>query len=87
MANAMGGGGGATGFKHLLEHLGPAVRFWTEDMRKHDFVWSPENMDAITNSVISELGDKDIKALEHQRDQLTIKIVKLTQERMKLSVK
>jgi 3-hydroxyacyl-CoA dehydrogenase len=26
LANAMGGGGGSDGFRHLLEHLGPASR-------------------------------------------------------------
>jgi hypothetical protein len=29
MANAMGGGGGSDGFRHLLEHLGPATETLT----------------------------------------------------------
>src|SRR5450755_1608600 len=44
MTNILGGGGGGpTGFRHLLEHLGPAITAWTKDMNAHavalDKVW------------------------------------------------
>lgn len=85
MANCMGGGGGANGFKHLLEHLGPASQKWLDDMRVHNFIWSPENLDALNASVVEETRGADLKALEHRRDQLTVEILKLTQQKLELS--
>lgn len=68
MANAMGGGGGSDGFRHLLEHLGPASQGWLDDMRKHAFEFSPENINSLTGSVEKELQGKDVKKLEADRD-------------------
>jgi 3-hydroxyacyl-CoA dehydrogenase len=78
MANAMGGGGGAEGFRHLLEHLGPSTKVWKEDMREKAFSGTPENMDKLTASVQEELEGKDVAALEQQRDRRLIEILKMT---------
>lgn len=68
LANAMGGGGGSDGFRHFLEHLGPATREWTKDMKDHTFAWDQESLDALSKSVAEELKGKDTAELERQRD-------------------
>ncbi|THY18850.1 putative hydroxyacyl-CoA dehydrogenase [Aureobasidium pullulans] len=60
LANAMGGGGGSDGFRHLLEHLGPASKEWIEDMNAHTFGWNTESLDALTKSVGEEFDGKYI---------------------------
>lgn len=81
LANAMGGGGGSDGFRHLLEHLGPASQKWVEDMRANEFKWNQDNIDAICASVDQELKGKDIKALEQQRDAKLVGMFKIKGER------
>ncbi|KAI4746946.1 putative hydroxyacyl-CoA dehydrogenase [Aureobasidium sp. EXF-12298] len=76
LANAMGGGGGSDGFRHLLEHLGPASKEWIEDMTAHTFPWTSESLDALTKSVGEELDDKDMAALERQRDDRLVEMFK-----------
>jgi 3-hydroxyacyl-CoA dehydrogenase len=73
----MGGGGGSDGFKHLLEHLGPATQAWQEDMRTHAFTWAPKDLDALSASVAEELRGKDVKELERKRDDLLVGILGL----------
>lgn len=72
----MGGGGGSDGFKHLLEHLGPATREWINDMDAHSFAWTPESMHALTKSVGEEMAGKDVAALERQRDERLVNMFK-----------
>lgn len=73
----MGGGGGSDGFKHALEHLGPATRIWLEDMKAHAFTWTPQSLDTLSASVSEELRGKDAKDLERKRDDLLVKILSL----------
>ncbi|KAH0282347.1 3-hydroxyacyl-CoA dehyrogenase [Aureobasidium namibiae CBS 147.97] len=68
MSTAMGGGGGTDGFRHLLEHLGPASKVWLEDMKQHAFTYDKDDLDALSTSVGKELQGKDVKALEAKRD-------------------
>ncbi|GFP58758.1 L-carnitine dehydrogenase [Trichoderma asperellum] len=77
LSHTMGGGGGIDGFKHALEHFGPAYRVWLDDMKAHAFTWTPENLDALTASVSEELRGKDPKDLEQKRDDMLIKILSL----------
>jgi 3-hydroxyacyl-CoA dehydrogenase len=81
MANTMGGGGGSDGFRHLLEHLGPASQSWIEDMQEHAFSWTPGNIDRLTASVNEELAGKDVPVLEQQRDRQLIELFKIKGER------
>lgn len=81
MANAMGGGGGSDGFRHLLEHLGPATQSWTKDMQEHAFSWNPESIDKLTTSVTEELAGKNVPALEQQRDKQLVEMFKVKGER------
>lgn len=77
MSNAMGGGGGTDGFKHLLEHLGPATKTWLDDMREHAFQFNNESLDSLSASVGKELEGKDVQALEAERDRLLVEILRL----------
>lgn len=77
MSNAMGGGGGSDGFKHLLEHLGPATETWIEDMKAHAFNWTPEQLTALGDSVAEELGTQDVHELERKRDATLVALFRL----------
>lgn len=77
MANAMGGGGGGDGFRHMLEHLGPANREWLEDTRAHNFHWDLKALDRLTESVLQELDGKDVPALERERDERLVQVLKI----------
>ncbi|KAG5758328.1 hypothetical protein H9Q72_013536 [Fusarium xylarioides] len=77
MSNAMGGGGGREGFRHLLEHLGPASQQWLEDIKANAFPWDAESLDKLTDSVGEELQGADVKELEKERDRLLVEILKL----------
>ncbi|CAD0037372.1 unnamed protein product [Aureobasidium pullulans] len=77
LANAMGGGGGTDGFRHLLEHLGPATEVWLKDMQENAFEFNKESLDALSTSVGEELKGKDVQFLEAERDRLLVEILKL----------
>jgi 3-hydroxyacyl-CoA dehydrogenase len=81
MANAMGGGGGGDGFRHFVEHLGPAMQGWTEDMRKKAFSWEPDGVDRLVASVEEELAGKDVAVLEQRRDGQLVEWFKAKRER------
>jgi len=81
MANAMGGGGGSDGFRHLLEHLGPASQAWLDDMYRNTFTFTTENLDSLTRSVSRELEGKDVAGLEKHRDNSLADLMKGKKER------
>ena len=81
LANTMGGGGVAEGFTHMLQHIGPASRVWTEDMKKHEFDWSEKSIAALSSSVADELKGKDIKELERKRDEDLVRFFKIKGKR------
>lgn len=83
LSNAMGGGGGVDGFRHLLDHLGPASQKWLEDMRANTFTYTKENLDALTVSVSDELQGKDVSELERRRDESLVRFVQIRQEQAK----
>jgi len=55
-------------------------------MRANAFSWTPESMDTLTTSVQEELAGKDVAALERQRDQQLIEIMKMKGEGRRASV-
>jgi 3-hydroxyacyl-CoA dehydrogenase len=81
LANALGGGGGSDGFRHFLEHLGPAIKGWTEDMQAHAFSWSPDSLNKLTTSFQEGFAGKDMGALEARRDEKLIGILKMKEGR------
>ena len=80
MVNALGGGGGAAGFKHLLEHLGPGIQAWTADMKAHEFKMSPETIGKLEASVEDMLKSKDVAAVEAQRDEVLVQLMKMKKD-------
>jgi 3-hydroxyacyl-CoA dehydrogenase len=80
MTNILGGGGGKTGFKHLLEHLAPAAEGWTKDMNKHSFVYNSENINQLDASVQDWLAVVDSSAVEAQRDEILLALIRLKEQ-------
>ena len=80
MCNILGGGGGKEGFKHLLEHLGPATRVWTKDMDANAYQWTTENKAILDESVQTWLGKVDVAAIEAERDDALIDLLEMKSE-------
>lgn len=66
-----------TGFKHLLEHLGPAARKWGADMEKEKFEYTESNIAKLAESVQVQLENSDVAALEAERDRLLVELLEL----------
>ena len=76
LSNVSGGGGGQDGFRHLLEHLGPAVQGWLKDMRDQQISYDAETYEKLSESVRKEQETFDIKEVEKQRDELLVRLLK-----------
>jgi hypothetical protein len=59
MANLLGGGGGKDGFRHLLEHTGPAATEWRNDMETNKYIGSAEAVAKLDASVKQWLEHTD----------------------------
>ncbi|RFU76003.1 3-hydroxyacyl- dehyrogenase [Trichoderma arundinaceum] len=79
MTNALGGGGSAEGFRHLLEHIGVASQIWLEDMRAKEFDWSVDSREKLVEEVAKMFaGMKGTsEELIKQRDEALIELLKL----------
>lgn len=76
MANALGGGGGASGFAHVLDHIGPASDVWLKDAKDHEFnMHDTDQKNALIESVAHMLEGADMAKVESQRDSLLTSIV------------
>lgn len=64
------------GFNHMIDHLGPAMRVWLQDMNAKSFDWSEGSLKALKTSVASELKDFDPAVVAEERDQVIIEIFK-----------
>ena len=80
MCNILGGGGGKSGFKHLMEHLGPATRAWTKYVNADAFQLSAESTAKLDESVQEWPGHIDMQEVEKERDTGLIDLVKLKRE-------
>lgn len=80
MCNILGGGDGKSSFRHLMEHLGPAMRAWTKYVNDDAFQLSAENTAKLDESVQEWLGHIDIQEVEKERDNVLIDLVKLKRE-------
>lgn len=76
LSNVSAGGGGKDGFRHLLEHLGPAVQGWLKDMKDKQISYDAETYDKLSESVRKEQEIFDIKEVEKQRDELLVRLLK-----------
>jgi 3-hydroxyacyl-CoA dehydrogenase len=72
MTNILGGGGS---LRYLLEHIGTAANVWTEDMKKHAFQLTPENIDLLDSGVQSWTQRVHLKSLEKKRDETLMELI------------
>ena len=73
-------GGGQGGLAHFVDHLGPAVESWLEDMA----TWNrlpPKTKDILVAGVESAMGGRNIDELMQWRDKKLIGILKLLDSR------
>ena len=77
MANALGGGGGPDGFRHILTHIGATSKVWSDDMKAHEFDHSAEAIDRVNASVQLLLERHPAEKVMRVRDGLTIELLKL----------
>lgn len=75
VTNALGGGGGPDGFVNRIERLGPAIQSWEDDMLKHRFDWSEENVAKMKNEARKWLDTVDWTQLASERDRLLIQLL------------
>ncbi|GKZ25478.1 hypothetical protein AbraIFM66951_001018 [Aspergillus brasiliensis] len=74
MTNTLGGGGD---FNHFMDHLGPALKSWLNDMEVNKFdLGSEEKVDDIKKKVNGWTSQVDLKKVEGDRDVLLADLVK-----------
>jgi 3-hydroxyacyl-CoA dehydrogenase len=76
MTNVMAGGGGSDGFKHVFEHLVPAMQGWLVDMKKHEYQFTEDNRNVLSKSVSEELADHNPGEVARERDELLVRLLK-----------
>lgn len=67
--------GGDGGIAHVLDHLGPPMESWWDDLGNPEL--SPELNKTLADGVNDELGSKDVKAMVAQRDELLLTLLQL----------
>ncbi len=65
--------GGMGGIAHVLEHLGPPMEEWWQDLGSPTL--SPELVDAVVDGVADEVGDRDQDQLLAERDSLLSELI------------
>lgn len=66
MTNTLGGGGD---FGHFMDHLGPALKTWLDDMHQHPFeISSTKETNALREKVNEWVSGVDIEKTERDRD-------------------
>ncbi|GJN86964.1 hypothetical protein PLIIFM63780_010546 [Purpureocillium lilacinum] len=57
------------------------VQKWLDDIQNNRFIWSKENLGALSASVAEELHGRDANELEQERDELLVKLLHLKREK------
>ncbi|KAL4940751.1 hypothetical protein BDV06DRAFT_230116 [Aspergillus oleicola] len=78
LTNALGGGGD---FGHFMDHLGPALKGWLDDMQSHRFEFGEGDRDALKEKVNEWVATVDLKGVVRERDALLAGVVKSKQEK------
>lgn len=66
MTNVLGGGGD---FGHFMDHLGPALKCWLDDMQQHQFdMGSPIEKENIKDKVNEWVSNVDLEKTAKDRD-------------------
>lgn len=64
------------GFKHAFEHLIPASLEWLQDMKAHQVEYDEAMFAKLDKSVQEELDKFDPKAVEEERDEYILRLIK-----------
>lgn len=70
MTNTLGGGGD---FNHFMDHLGPALKTWLDDMHRHEF--DMNSQDTLKERVNEWISDVNLKEVEESRDKLLVGLI------------
>ena len=73
MTSVLGGGGD---FRHFINHIGRASTAWLEDMDKHRFEYTTENIDRLSDNVEDWTKTVDLESVERERDEFLADLVK-----------
>lgn len=74
MTNTLGGGGD---FTHFMDHLGPALKSWLDDMAVNKFdLGSKEQVNGLKKNINGWISQVDLKKVEGNRDLLLANLVK-----------
>ncbi|OJI88780.1 hypothetical protein ASPTUDRAFT_182254 [Aspergillus tubingensis CBS 134.48] len=74
MTNTLGGGGD---FTHFMDHLGPALKSWLDDMAVNKFdLGSEDQVNGLKKNVNRWISQVDLKKVEGHRDLLLANLVK-----------
>jgi carnitine 3-dehydrogenase len=65
--------GGAGGIAHNLEHLGPPMAAWWDDMRTPE--WTPELVALVTEQMADEMGSTTSDQLSDARDRVVLGLI------------
>ncbi|KAL4806301.1 3-hydroxyacyl-CoA dehydrogenase [Aspergillus unguis] len=74
ITNTLGGGGS---FAHFVDHLGPALKTWLDDMEQHKFeLDSKEKTEALKENVNEWVSQVDLQKAERERDEFLGELVR-----------
>ncbi|KAJ5352823.1 hypothetical protein N7452_001797 [Penicillium brevicompactum] len=77
MTNTLGGGGD---FTHFMDHLGPALKLWLDDMEKHKFEFQPQQVESVKGTVHDWVSQVNLKKVEQDRDAFLGELVEKKQK-------
>ena len=77
MTNTLGGGGD---FTHFMDHLGPALKLWLDDMEKHKFEFQPQQVESVKGTVNDWVSQVNLKKVEQDRDAFLGELVEKKQK-------
>ncbi|KAJ5362794.1 hypothetical protein N7541_003638 [Penicillium brevicompactum] len=77
MTNTLGGGGD---FTHFMDHLGPALKLWLDDMEKHKFEFQPQQVESVKGTVNDWVSQINLKKVEQDRDAFLGELVEKKQK-------
>jgi len=69
-------GGGQGGFRHFIEHLGPAIEYWWKDMSAHPVALDEATRALLIEQVERAYGGVAVQALSAERDDKEVAVLK-----------
>ncbi|KAK4501844.1 hypothetical protein PRZ48_007653 [Zasmidium cellare] len=85
MTNVLGGGGGKDGFDHFVQHLGPAVRGWKEDMDANKFSFEEDETKRLQEQVTPWVETKEPEKVRQEMGDALIELLQTKSSRSSLA--